>query len=256
MSNLPVYDTPAIHIVNADVRKLRENDHIPVSATELETETLDSSAKQSRKRKLSHESNQAHSPSKPDASESVNDYASSMNLSPDSSSCFLLPVQYPTQEMGTVRMQNLRAFQAQQQFQSFSNPTIHGWNLLKPCSLSNIAHSTSHKAKFVCSPSRTPHPEYLSFRDQDRSTSSNSQLCEAWQERHEFTLATPKCDIHDTITRFNWGDYIYLSYAWGDCAKEKAKIFLDGIATRVSKRLEAALQDLRSSFECRLGMKV
>ncbi|PVH97940.1 hypothetical protein DM02DRAFT_657753 [Periconia macrospinosa] len=46
-------------------------------------------------------------------------------------------------------------------------------------------------------------PEYLSFRDQDRSTSSNSQLCEAWQERHEFTLATPKCDIHDTITRFN-----------------------------------------------------
>lgn len=99
-------------------------------------------------------------------------------------------------------------------------------------------------------------PEYLSFRDQNRSISSNSQLCEAWKERHEFTPTTPKRDIHDTITRFDWGDYICLSYAWGDCTGEKAIIFLDGNATRVSKRLAAALRDLRSSFECRLGMKV
>ncbi|PVH91743.1 hypothetical protein DM02DRAFT_620353, partial [Periconia macrospinosa] len=89
-------------MIDEQLARLRENDHIPVSATELEAETLDASAKQLRKRTLSHESNQAHSPSKPGASESVNDYASSMNLSPDSSSCFLLPVQYPTQEMGTV----------------------------------------------------------------------------------------------------------------------------------------------------------
>ncbi|PVH92533.1 hypothetical protein DM02DRAFT_662849 [Periconia macrospinosa] len=111
LKNLSTHvDDVGKRMIDEQLASLRENDHIPVSATELEAETLDASAKQSRKRTLSHESNQAHSPSKPDASESVNDYASSMNLSPDSSSCFLLPVQYPTQEMGTVRMQNLVQF--------------------------------------------------------------------------------------------------------------------------------------------------
>ena len=62
--------------------------------------------------------------------------------------------------------------------------------------------------------------------------------------------------MYDTIVRFNWGDYIYLSYTWGDRMEKKAVIFLDRIATRVSKCLEAALRDLQSSFEYRLGMKV
>ncbi|PVH92567.1 hypothetical protein DM02DRAFT_271421 [Periconia macrospinosa] len=123
LKNLSTHvDDVGKRMIDEQLASLRENDHISVSATELKAETLDASAKQSRKRKLSYESNQAHSPSKPDASEPVNDHASSMNLSPDSGFCFLLPVQYPTHEMGTVRMQNLRAFQAQQQFQSFGNP--------------------------------------------------------------------------------------------------------------------------------------
>jgi hypothetical protein len=43
----------------------------------------------------------------------------------------------------------------------------------------------------------------------------------------------------DTVTRLSWGDYNCLSYAWGDFTKKEAIIFLDGIATRVTKRLEA-----------------
>jgi hypothetical protein len=98
--------------------------------------------------------------------------------------------------------------------------------------------------------------EYLSFYDQNKPTSRSSELCEAWKERCDFTLATPKPDVYNTVARFNWGDYVCLSYAWGDCKEEKAIIFVDSIATSVSKRLEAALRDLQSSFECGLGMKV
>jgi hypothetical protein len=95
-------------------------------------------------------------------------------------------------------------------------------------------------------------PDYVSFRDQNSSTMSSSQLSEAWSDR----LATTEREISDTITRFTWGDYICVSYTWGDCVGQKATIFLDGIATTASKHLEVALRDLRESLECQLGMKV
>lgn len=95
-------------------------------------------------------------------------------------------------------------------------------------------------------------PGYVSFRDQNSSSLSSSQLSEAWGDRY----ATTEREMKDTVTRFTWGDYICLSYTWGDCAGQKATIFLDGIATAVSKHLEAALGDLRETLECKLGMKV
>lgn len=98
--------------------------------------------------------------------------------------------------------------------------------------------------------------EYVSFRGQNASNMTSSQLPEAWSDRLEFTLATPKREIYDIVTRFTWGDYLCLSYTWGDSLGDKATIFLDGVATAVNKHLEAALRDLRESFECRLGMKV
>ncbi|KAI5864418.1 heterokaryon incompatibility protein-domain-containing protein [Durotheca rogersii] len=98
--------------------------------------------------------------------------------------------------------------------------------------------------------------EYVSFRDQNASTISSYQLSEAWSDRLDFTLATPRREIYDIAARFTWGDYICLSYTWGGRAGEKATVFLDGVATAVEKHLEAALRDLRESFECRLGMKV
>ena len=92
--------------------------------------------------------------------------------------------------------------------------------------------------------------DYVSFRNQHSSMSS-SQLSEAWADR----FAATKHEMKDTITRFTWGDYICLSYTWGDRAGQ-ATIFLDGIATAVSKHLEVALRDLQESPECQLGMKV
>jgi hypothetical protein len=99
-------------------------------------------------------------------------------------------------------------------------------------------------------------PEYISFCDQNTSTMGSFQLSEAWSDGLEYTLATPKREIYDTIARFTWGDYICLSYTWGDCTGEKDTVFLDGVATSVNKHLGAALRDLRESYECRLGMKV
>jgi hypothetical protein len=99
-------------------------------------------------------------------------------------------------------------------------------------------------------------PEYVAFRDQNTSKNS-SQLSEAWSEQVDVTLDKPvQPKVYDAVTRFIWGDYICLSYTWGDCEDKKATIVLDGVAIAVSKHLEAALQDLRSSFECQLGMKV
>ncbi|RYP09070.1 hypothetical protein DL764_001491 [Monosporascus ibericus] len=99
-------------------------------------------------------------------------------------------------------------------------------------------------------------PEYVSFCDQNASTMGSFQLSEAWSDRLEFTLATTRREIYDTIARFTWGDYICLSYTWGDYTGEKVTVFLDGVATAVNKHLEAALRDLRESYECRLSMKV
>ena len=98
--------------------------------------------------------------------------------------------------------------------------------------------------------------EYVAFRDQNASTMSSAQLSEAWRDRLEFMPATPEREIHDNVARFTWGDYICLSYTWGNCTGEKATVFLDGVTTAVNKHLEAALRDLRETFECRLGMKV
>ena len=87
----------------------------------LKAETSGASEKRQRKHSLHHENNQTRNPSKPAASELVNDDASSVNLPPDSSPGFVLPAQYPTIEVGTVRMQNPDVFPAQQQIPSFGN---------------------------------------------------------------------------------------------------------------------------------------
>lgn len=99
-------------------------------------------------------------------------------------------------------------------------------------------------------------PEYSSFRNQNASTVSSYQLSEAWSDRLEFTLATPKSEVYNAIARFTWGDYICLSYTWGDYTEEKATVFLDGVPMVVNKHLVAALRDLRESSESLLGMKV
>ena len=98
-------------------------------------------------------------------------------------------------------------------------------------------------------------PSYAAFRDEMAST-DRSELAKAWSERVDMTLDTPRREIYDTVTRFVWGDYICLSYAQGGSGGETSTVFLDGVATLLGGNLEAALRDLRSGYECQLGMNI
>jgi Heterokaryon incompatibility protein (HET) len=55
--------------------------------------------------------------------------------------------------------------------------------------------------------------------------------------------------------RFPWGDFVALSYTWGD-ARETKEIFINGRAVRVRPNLEAALRVLREKGPIRAGVKV
>ncbi|PVH92880.1 hypothetical protein DM02DRAFT_635021 [Periconia macrospinosa] len=75
MSISIVYDIAASHITDADVRKLREDDYIPVSATDLKARTLGAARNRSRKHSLSYERSRAHGPTELDIPESFDDDA-------------------------------------------------------------------------------------------------------------------------------------------------------------------------------------
>ncbi|KAK4171112.1 heterokaryon incompatibility protein-domain-containing protein [Triangularia setosa] len=99
-------------------------------------------------------------------------------------------------------------------------------------------------------------PEYTSFYDENASAMGAFQICKAWSDRHEFLLVAPKREIHDAVARFTWGDYICLSYTWGDDAGQSATVVVNGVSTAVNKHLAAALRDVRESHEGQIGMKV
>ncbi|EUC49898.1 hypothetical protein COCMIDRAFT_1312 [Bipolaris oryzae ATCC 44560] len=55
--------------------------------------------------------------------------------------------------------------------------------------------------------------------------------------------------------RFDWGDFVALSYTWGDPADKKA-IVINGEVVRVQANLEAALRVLRSKKPMRSGYRI
>ena len=59
----------------------------------------------------------------------------------------------------------------------------------------------------------------------------------------------------DLEWRFAWGDYVALSYVWGDPSITK-EIFIDGHSVQVTENLEAALRTLRGSPRISQGFKV
>jgi len=61
---------------------------------------------------------------------------------------------------------------------------------------------------------------------------------------------------HSAINgRFPWGDYVALSYTWGN-ADEISEIFINGKPIKVRPNLECALRVLREKGPIRAGMKV
>lgn len=62
----------------------------------------------------------------------------------------------------------------------------------------------------------------------------------------------PKRDVPG---RFAWGDYIALSYTWGD-PKETREIFVNGKSVQVTVNLEAALRALCNKAPVKAGLKL
>lgn len=56
-------------------------------------------------------------------------------------------------------------------------------------------------------------------------------------------------------SRFTWGDYIALSYTWGD-PHDTREIFVDGQVCHITKNLEEALRTLRQHEVIRAGYKL
>lgn len=59
----------------------------------------------------------------------------------------------------------------------------------------------------------------------------------------------------DLPWRYVWGDYVALSYAWGDPTATH-EIYVDGIRMRVTANLEAALRELRSHSRIQQGFRL
>jgi hypothetical protein len=61
--------------------------------------------------------------------------------------------------------------------------------------------------------------------------------------------------IREVPGRFAWGDYVALSYTWGD-PKETREIFVNGKSVQVTVNLEAALRVLRGKAPVKAGLKL
>jgi hypothetical protein len=55
--------------------------------------------------------------------------------------------------------------------------------------------------------------------------------------------------------RYSWGDYVALSYTWGDPTKTK-EIFVNGKSVQVTVNLEHALRILRNKLPMRVGVRL
>ncbi|KAF1978376.1 heterokaryon incompatibility, partial [Bimuria novae-zelandiae CBS 107.79] len=61
--------------------------------------------------------------------------------------------------------------------------------------------------------------------------------------------------IREVPGRFDWGDYVALSYTWGD-PKETREIVVNGKSVQVTVNLEAALRALRDKAPVKAGLKL
>ena len=57
------------------------------------------------------------------------------------------------------------------------------------------------------------------------------------------------------LLRFGWGDYLALSYTWGD-ANQRRNITVNGATISVTANLEAALRSIRDSRVLKAGVKL
>ena len=106
--------------------------------------------------------------------------------------------------------------------------------------------------------------EDIEFEPKPRANADSNIL---WRERYaevsssqEGSLNSQSLRIADQGDghlpwRYEWGDYVALSYVWGD-ARTKREIFVNGISMQVTPNLEAALRQLRDCYRIKQGFKV
>jgi len=72
-----------------------------------------------------------------------------------------------------------------------------------------------------------------------------------WTESSKVNKVCPRF-MHP---RYTWGDYVALSYTWGDASVTR-EIFINGTSVHITKNLEAAIRTLREKAPIRAGFKV
>ncbi|PQE04207.1 heterokaryon incompatibility protein [Rutstroemia sp. NJR-2017a BVV2] len=61
----------------------------------------------------------------------------------------------------------------------------------------------------------------------------------------------------DLPWRYSWGDYVALSYVWGDSSPSaQRQIYVNGYPLAVTQNLEAALQQLRKHYRIKQGFRI
>jgi hypothetical protein len=95
-------------------------------------------------------------------------------------------------------------------------------------------------------------------RDQGSPLDWTTEDCrDAKQINVNDDLSQPKDSrLNDTIEgRFHWGDFVALSYTWGDPA-DKKEVVINGVVVKVQANLEEALRVLRCKKAMRSGYRI
>ncbi|KAK5626677.1 hypothetical protein RRF57_002392 [Xylaria bambusicola] len=93
---------------------------------------------------------------------------------------------------------------------------------------------------------RTPEFPHLKVPERLRITKAN-RMATRWPRDQNIK--------HDRTWRYAWGDFVALSYVWGD-PSVKREIFVDGVPVPVTASLEAALRELRNRVRIQEGFLI
>lgn len=98
---------------------------------------------------------------------------------------------------------------------------------------------------------------HYSFQDAQPADPSSGQTVPIEQPALNWSrdYASPASEQSTTTGRYSWGDYLALSYEWGN-PNENRDILLNGNRMKVGRNLESALRVLRDKQPVRIGYKL
>ena len=123
------------------------------------------------------------------------------------------------------------------------------WRYSEFISLANTAGLPT-SPRYLCALWRSMSGSFEEFGDSKYPRAIHSfknHLREIW-ERSSLYDDLPFERVEQIFGRFKWGDFVALSYVWGD-PKDRRNILLDGYRFSITTSLHQALHSLRDSFE-------